>query len=46
MAVPGPGLGGEEEAAAGVAEARLQELADVAGDEVGGGGGVAVVEDA
>ena len=45
MLVPGPGLGGEEEAASGVAEALLEEVADVSGDEVGGGGGVAVVED-
>ena len=46
MAVPGPGLGDEDEAGAGVAEALLQEIAGVAGDEVGGGGGVAVVDDA
>jgi hypothetical protein len=46
MAIPGPGLGDEEEAWASVAEALLQELAGVAGDEVGGGGGVAVVDDA
>ena len=38
MAVPGPGLGDEDEAGAGVAEALLKELASVAGDEVGGGG--------
>ncbi len=46
MAVPGPGFGDEDEAGAGVAEALLEELAGVAGDEVGGGGGVAVVDDA
>ena len=46
MAVPGPGLGDEDEAGAGVAEALLEEIAGVAGDEVGGGGGVAVVDDA
>ena len=46
MAVPGPGLGDEDEAGAGVAEALLEEIAGVAGDEVGGGGRVAVVDDA
>ena len=46
MAVPGPGLGDEDEAGAGVAEALLKEIASVAGDEVGGCGGVAVVDDA
>ncbi len=46
MTVPGPGLGDEDEAGACVAEALLQEVAGVAGDEVGGGGGVAVVDDA
>ncbi len=46
MAVPGPGLGDEDEAGAGVAEALLEEVAGVAGDEVGGGGRVAVVDDA
>src|SRR5271170_3046472 len=46
MAVPGPGFGDEDEAGAGVAEALLEEVAGVPGDEVGGGGGVAVVDDA
>src|SRR5207302_3258220 len=45
VAVPGPGFGDEEEAGAGVAEAFLEEFAGVAGDEVGGGGGVAEVDD-
>src|SRR5271168_2695649 len=46
MAVPGPGFGDEDEAGTGVAEALLEEIAGIAGDEVGGGGGVAVVDDA
>ena len=46
VAVPGPGFGDQHEAGAGVAEAILQQLAGVAGDEVGGGGRVAVVHDA
>ncbi len=46
MAVPGPGLGDEDEAGASVAEALLEKLTGIAGDEVGGGGGIAVVEDA
>ena len=45
MAIPGPGFGDEDEAGASVAEALLEEVASVAGDEVGGGGGVAVVND-
>ncbi len=46
MAVPCPGLCDEDEARTGVTEALLEELAGVAGDEVGGSGGVAVVDDA
>ena len=44
--IPRPGLGRQNETVARVAEARLQERANVAGDEVGGGGRVAVVDDA
>jgi hypothetical protein len=46
MAVPGPGLGDEDEAGAGVSEPFLKKLAGVAGDEVGGSWRVAVVDDA
>ncbi len=46
MAVPSPGLGDEDEARTSVAEALLEEIAGVAGDEVGGGGGISVVDDA
>src|SRR5262249_61840462 len=44
--IPGPGLIGEEEAVAGVAEAGLEERADIAGDEIGSDGRIAVVDDA
>ena len=44
--IPGPGLGEQDEAVAGIAETRLQHGADIAGDEVGGSGRIAVVDDA
>src|SRR5580658_221838 len=45
MFVPSPGLADQGETVAGIAEAFLQELAGVAGDQVGGSGGVAVMQD-
>ena len=45
VAIPSPGLGDERVAAAGVAKAVLQLGAHVAGNQVGGGGRVAVVQD-
>ena len=46
MEVPLPGVGDEDEAVPGVAEARLQAAAQGAGDVVAGDGRVAVVKDA
>jgi hypothetical protein len=46
VSVPGPRLGDEHETVAGIAEALLEEAAQVGGDEVRGGGRVAVVNDA
>src|ERR1039457_6386988 len=46
MFIPGPGFADQGEAVARIAEALLQELAGVAGDEVGGSGGIAVMQDA
>src|ERR1035438_3263854 len=46
MSVPSPGLADQSEAVARIAEALLQELASVAGDQVGGSGRVAVMQDA
>ncbi len=46
MVVPGPRASDEREAAAGVAELFLQRGAGVGGNQVAGGGRIAVVEDA
>src|ERR1035438_4480268 len=46
MFIPGPGFADQGEAVARIAEALLQELAGVAGDEVSGSGGIAVMQDA
>jgi len=45
MAIPSPGFGDEVEAGTGISKTLLEQGPGVAGDEVGGGGGVAVVED-
>jgi len=45
VAVPGPGTVDQQKARTAVSEARLQYLPRVAGDQVGGGGRVAVVDD-